>query len=139
MWIIETVDCSRCGGCGEYSWNAMTGSRCFKCNGSGKQETAAGADARKRYNEIARPEILASEVAVGTKLRITGSVYEVVEAPAPSTHPGRIAVRTNSTTFHVPPDTVWNLAKTPESHRAAWDAIRGTRGTVEVPDKVEAV
>lgn len=28
-------ECSRCGATGHYSFNTVTGSRCFKCNGSG--------------------------------------------------------------------------------------------------------
>lgn len=28
--------CGRCGGSGRYSWNAMTGDRCFGCHGRGK-------------------------------------------------------------------------------------------------------
>lgn len=36
--------CNRCGGCGEYSFNPMTGTRCFKCNGTGQtlSDTKAG-------------------------------------------------------------------------------------------------
>lgn len=30
--------CSRCGGCGQYSWCQMWGDRCFKCGGSGKTQ-----------------------------------------------------------------------------------------------------
>lgn len=32
-----TVECSRCGGCGNYSYCPSHGTTCFKCNGSGKQ------------------------------------------------------------------------------------------------------
>lgn len=31
------VTCGRCGGCGRYSYNQMTGDRCFGCGGSGKK------------------------------------------------------------------------------------------------------
>jgi len=29
-------ECGRCGGCGQYSYNPRTGTRCFGCGGSGK-------------------------------------------------------------------------------------------------------
>jgi hypothetical protein len=36
--------CNRCGGCGEYSFNLMYGTKCFGCNGSGQNisDTLAG-------------------------------------------------------------------------------------------------
>ena len=41
----ETQTCGRCGGGGRYSYCTMHGDRCFKCGGSGKQLTRAGAKA----------------------------------------------------------------------------------------------
>lgn len=32
---FPTVTCYRCGGSGKFSWNAITGDRCFGCQGSG--------------------------------------------------------------------------------------------------------
>ncbi len=32
-----TVECSRCGGCGRYSFNQIDGDRCYGCNGIGKK------------------------------------------------------------------------------------------------------
>ena len=34
--ILEHATCGRCGGSGQFSWNAKTGSTCFKCNGKKK-------------------------------------------------------------------------------------------------------
>ena len=48
-FIFEHTDCSRCGGSGHYSYNTMTGSRCFKCNGAGVTLTKRGAKAQELY------------------------------------------------------------------------------------------
>ena len=40
--LFERVTCSRCSGSGSDSWNAMNGSRCFGCGGSGFTLTKAG-------------------------------------------------------------------------------------------------
>jgi hypothetical protein len=48
-FLFENTPCTRCGGCGSYSWNAMTGSRCFKCNGAGVTLTKRGAAAQSYY------------------------------------------------------------------------------------------
>jgi len=39
--IFESTECSRCGGSGEYSFNQLDGTRCYGCNGSGRQWTKA--------------------------------------------------------------------------------------------------
>lgn len=49
---FETQPCSRCGGTGNFSFNQVTGTTCFKCNGSGKQATRAGASANKKVNAM---------------------------------------------------------------------------------------
>ena len=39
-WLAKrglTETCDRCGGSGEYSFNLLDGTRCYKCGGSGKQ------------------------------------------------------------------------------------------------------
>ena len=48
----EKTECSRCGGGGHYSYNQMTGSICFKCNGSGKQFTRKGNAALKAIRQF---------------------------------------------------------------------------------------
>lgn len=44
--IFETQTCSRCHGCGEYSYCEMYGSTCFKCGGSGLTLTKRGEKAQ---------------------------------------------------------------------------------------------
>jgi len=43
---FEIETCSRCGGSGQYSYNQMTGSRCFKCHGLKHTLTKRGSAAR---------------------------------------------------------------------------------------------
>lgn len=56
----ETETCSRCGGCGQYSYCEMYGTTCLKCRGKGKQYTRRAAKAvaavkkfKERYNRRA--------------------------------------------------------------------------------------
>src|ERR1017187_656491 len=39
---LETETCSRCGGCGRYSYCQRFGDTCFKCSGVGKVYTKRG-------------------------------------------------------------------------------------------------
>lgn len=48
-FLFESVTCTRCGGTGHYSFNMMTGSRCFKCNGQKETLTKRGAEAQRYY------------------------------------------------------------------------------------------
>lgn len=41
--------CSRCGGCGHYSFNPQDGTRCYGCNGSGLGKATTEADMKRRY------------------------------------------------------------------------------------------
>jgi len=70
---IETVTCSRCGGCGRYSWNQITGDRCFKCNGSGVVHTKRGA-AAFAYLQSMRSKPCA-EVQVGDLVYIPSGLF----------------------------------------------------------------
>jgi hypothetical protein len=67
---FETTECTRCGGTGEYSYNPMHGTTCFKCRGRKVQASRAGAAARKAWDEVmatmARP---VTELAVGTRVK----------------------------------------------------------------------
>lgn len=59
----ETETCSRCGGSGHYSYNQLTGTRCFKCDGAKITLTKRGW-AAKQYMDELRAQPLA-EVKVG--------------------------------------------------------------------------
>ena len=48
--VFEHDFCGRCGGSGEYSYNAMHGSRCYGCNGTGYKLTKRGAAAQRYLN-----------------------------------------------------------------------------------------
>jgi hypothetical protein len=48
---FEVETCSRCGGCGRYSWNQVTGDRCFKCAGAGVTYTKRAKVAREWFRE----------------------------------------------------------------------------------------
>ena len=48
----ESQPCVRCGGTGHYSFNQVSGTTCFKCNGSGKQLTRAGGAASKKVTAM---------------------------------------------------------------------------------------
>jgi hypothetical protein len=60
---FEKETCSRCAGSGSYSWNAMNGSRCFKCYGTGIVLTKRGATAKAHYMSLLEKQV--SEIKVG--------------------------------------------------------------------------
>lgn len=64
---FEKRDCSRCGGSGRYSWNAMHGDRCYGCNGRGRVYTKRGRAAADFYTALLSKAI--SEVQVGDLVR----------------------------------------------------------------------
>lgn len=67
---LETKTCGRCGGSGKFSWNAITGDRCFGCGGSGIVYTKRGAAAAAFYRESL--EKVASEIVVGDLVFMQG-------------------------------------------------------------------
>ncbi len=50
--LFESKTCSRCGGLGAYSYNAVHGTRCYGCAGQGVQLTKRGAAASKLFREL---------------------------------------------------------------------------------------
>lgn len=67
---FEHVTCSRCGGCGHYSYCPMYGTRCFKCGGAGWVLTKRGQAA---YNMFAESlNVPAGELVVGDLLHHDG-------------------------------------------------------------------
>lgn len=49
---FETAACSRCGGTGHYSFNQVSGTRCFRCRGARTTRTANGKRARAAYEAL---------------------------------------------------------------------------------------
>lgn len=66
----ETETCSRCGGCGEYSYCEMYGRTCFKCAGSGKTYTKRAAAARNWLRE--RLEVPVVDLKIGDRVFVSG-------------------------------------------------------------------
>lgn len=44
--VYEKETCGRCGGCGHYSYNQITGTRCFGCGGTGERLSKRGRAAK---------------------------------------------------------------------------------------------
>lgn len=68
--LFESKTCSRCGGCGEYSYCTMYGSVCFKCHGAGVVLTKRGRAAQTWLN--AQKTKKGSEIEVGMTILIEG-------------------------------------------------------------------
>ena len=146
---FETTECSRCGGSGRYSYNSMHGSMCYGCQGAGKVYTKKALAAREIWTAIARPTIPVEDVKPGMKLYVTGmskrGAAEVETIGEQTLSDGRVINPGMLMIQFVQPAIlggmgVWKggtvqLAKTSESHRAAWDAVKDHPGVVEVPDK----
>lgn len=84
--IIETETCTRCGGCGRYSYNQITGDRCFKCGGKGTQMTKRGRAVNDWIKEQTATD--AMSVKVGDRVvytdalsgrRSTFTIAEIIE------------------------------------------------------------
>src|SRR3954467_5827038 len=77
---FETEPCGRCGGSGHYSWNALTGSRCFGCEGSGTRLTRSGKAARQRFEDaLTEGAVPARELVAGDIVRDDRRWRRVVE------------------------------------------------------------
>jgi len=64
---FENTECSRCGGTGHYSYNQVSGTRCFKCNGGKNVYTKRGALAQRFYTALlSKP---ARDLVVGDRVR----------------------------------------------------------------------
>lgn len=61
--LFESTACARCGGSGNYSFNLVSGTRCFGCSGSGYKLTKRGRAAQDFLDGLrVKP---ASEIKVG--------------------------------------------------------------------------
>lgn len=71
----DMTDCSRCGGSGHFSYNSLTGTTCFKCNGGKRQVTARGRKAQKIVRGLRSEltEVNAEDVEVGDRVRLSHS------------------------------------------------------------------
>lgn len=68
----ERTECSRCGGSGRYSWNAVDGDRCWGCRGSGQQLTKQARKALEAIRDL-REQLCSTEAAnlkVGDTFRL---------------------------------------------------------------------
>lgn len=99
--LFEHQTCSRCGGDGKFSYNAIDGSTCYGCNGSGYQLTARGRAAQNYLNAMRK--IPVEQVKVGDLIRYDGifsSTFRTVTAieafPA-----GRVFVGETGTAYHI--------------------------------------
>ncbi|MFP3709693.1 hypothetical protein SB783_37400 [Paraburkholderia sp. SIMBA_009] len=72
MSALETVTCSRCGGTGKFSYNAMDGDRCYGCHGAGKKYTKRGAVAAAYLKSLR--QVHAADVKPGDSIRVAGVV-----------------------------------------------------------------
>lgn len=81
MTILENVPCTRCGGSGKFSFNAVHGDVCYGCKGTGYNLTKRGQAAYGYL--IGLRNIKASDVAVGDLVRfedITVSYFVRIES-----------------------------------------------------------
>jgi hypothetical protein len=72
---FETETCSRCGGCGEYSFCEAYGKTCFKCRGKGRTLTKRAKIAVLWMGE--QNLISASEVTVGMRIKALDLAFTV--------------------------------------------------------------
>lgn len=68
----ESEPCSRCGGSGNYSYNQIDGTRCFKCRGCGVQYTRRGKAAQEKVQILreSKTTMLVEDVRAGMYLVI---------------------------------------------------------------------
>ncbi len=71
----DRIDCSRCGGTGHYSYNAMDGTICFKCRGAKKTLSHPAAKSLKLVEgfKVGLLSTSASEIEVGDAFKSINS------------------------------------------------------------------
>lgn len=72
---LETETCSRCGGCGEYSYCEVYGKTCFKCRGKGRTLTKRAQVAALWMTE--QNLIPAGQVTIGMRIKALGITITV--------------------------------------------------------------
>lgn len=77
---FEICICSRCGGTGNYSYNQLTGTRCFKCNGVKAVYTKRGRAALDYWRSLrSRP---VEDLKIGDVIWVRGSSLPGCEYPS---------------------------------------------------------
>lgn len=81
----ESVECSRCGGSGRYSYCQMYGDRCFKCQGKGRTYTKEAQQSRDQVValRLSLTQKKAADLVVGDVVKHYGTVssIEVTQEP----------------------------------------------------------
>lgn len=121
---FETEPCGRCGGTGHFSWNALTGSRCFDCNGTKTRLTRSGKAARQRFEDaLAEGAVPARELTAGDIVRDDRRWRRVVEIEVRDVTDGTPMgywERSNESMMAAGPDAdtrLWmHIADGPEGH-----------------------
>lgn len=128
---FETETCSRCGGGGEYSFNQLTGTRCFRCNGAGFTLTKRGQAALNYYRDSQRRPVreLAPETLV---LDQDGKRCTFMGLAPVSSH--RLCKQADGTyeryqDSHTMVSYTLRYANTTITHTQAWDATLRVRPT----------
>jgi hypothetical protein len=77
----EHKACTRCGGCGRYSWCQMYGDTCFRCNGTGKEMTRNGKAAFTKVRAFMAEHysVPVEKIETGMTVRHDGRWKRVIE------------------------------------------------------------
>jgi len=97
--------CTRCNGRGNYSFNLVTGTRCFGCNGSGYKFTKKGKAANQFYQNSLN--VKAKDAPIGSLVKSGASKIRVVEVVEYSQN-GQSGVKLIGKTFelYLNPETI---------------------------------
>lgn len=115
--IFETETCSRCGGCGRYSYCQMYGDTCFKCHGRGVVLTKRGVVAQAYYTALCSLPVEKLEVGMEVWCdNIFGkSGWGKIESIMPDTlNVGCTIVQTPLLSNHVFMGSMFRVRQTPE-------------------------
>lgn len=120
----EKEPCSRCGGCGQYSYNQMHGSMCYGCQGCGEQLTRKGKHARKMVRQflIDNYSVAVENLVIGCQIKdyegyrtvekvSLGGVSSIDEDGNRVTH---FSIRTPKVTLSCRPGSTYQVRPTKE-------------------------
>lgn len=126
----ETETCSRCGGCGQYSYCEVYGTMCLKCHGKGKQYTRQSAKAitaikefKTRYNRRADELVPGDVVMYNRRFRtvkatgLNGLVSRSRINGGEWTERPQFAIEFQGLTYVTSPDAPMEVRYTPEQFR----------------------